>query len=157
MGIDVNNQQKSALIKSTKWLKTLYKQVFEISGPPGSGKTTLVHLLIQSMKLDPNDVLFMAYVGKATLALIRQGNNARTMHSSIYDVVNLPKMDDDGKFILKNGRIVTTIGFQKKSCLPENIKLIVIDEGSMINTTYALDILSFGLPVLVLGYMSCPI
>jgi len=151
MKIVPNKQQKKAVIESVKWLKSGYKQVFEISGPPGSGKTFIVYLIRKAMKLNPLDVLFMAYVGKATMALTLQGNNAKTMHSSIYDRVDLPKMDENGKFILKNGRILTTPGFVKKKSLPDNIKLIVVDEGSMINEKYALDILSFKLPVLVLG------
>ena len=41
--------------------------------------------------------------------------------------------------------------FVKVDQLPENIKLIVVDEGGMIPETMGNDILSFGLPVLVLG------
>ena len=41
--------------------------------------------------------------------------------------------------------------FQLVDQLPENIELIVIDEGSMVSEKIAMDILSFGKPVIVLG------
>jgi exodeoxyribonuclease-5 len=43
------------------------------------------------------------------------------------------------------------MSFAKKNSLPDNIKLLVIDEGSMVDKHIAADILSYGLPVLVLG------
>jgi ATP-dependent exoDNAse (exonuclease V) alpha subunit len=151
MGIILNSQQVDATDESEIWWKKQYKQTFEISGPAGSGKTTIVHYLIDRIGLNPDEVLFMAYVGKATMALARQGNNAQTIHSTIYNLVDQPKLDEDGNIVKKNGRIVTVLKFEKKPCLPSNIKLLVIDEGSMVNKAIAEDILSFGLPVLILG------
>ena len=41
--------------------------------------------------------------------------------------------------------------FVLRDYLPSHIKLIVIDEGSMVNMEIAKDILSFGIPIIVLG------
>lgn len=151
MGIELNTQQLDASDKQYKWWKTLYKQVFELAGSPGTGKTTIIKYLIERIRIEPRDVLFMAYVGKAAMALARQGNFAKTIHSSIYDLKLVPKLDEYGNKIKKNGRIVTYPAFVKKPKLPDNIRLIVIDEGSMLNEQIAKDILSFGIPVIVLG------
>lgn len=151
MDFELNEQQKEALDKSLYWWNKKYKQVFEISGPAGSGKTTIVDFLIKNIGLQQDEVLFMAYVGKATMALTLRGNNAKTIHSTIYNLVEVPIIDENGNYHKKNGRIIMKPIFEKKESLPEHIKLLVIDEGSMINRNIAEDILSFGIPILILG------
>lgn len=151
MGFVLNEQQEEATKLARKWWISRDKQVFEISGPAGSGKTTIVHHLMESINLSNDEVLFMAFVGKATMELSRKGNNAQTIHSTIYDLEELPVFDDEGKMIMVNGRPKTRPYFVKKPSIPPNIKLLVIDEGGMVNKEIALDILSFNIPVLVLG------
>ena len=149
--IDLTEQQKDAIVQAKYWWKKRNKQTFEISGCAGSGKSTIVHYLIEELQLDKNDVLFVTFVGKAALVLSRKGNNAKTIHSAIYDAVEIPKVDENGNFIVINNRVLTYVEFVKKEKLPSNIKLIVVDEAGMVPEKLALDILSFGLPVISLG------
>jgi exodeoxyribonuclease-5 len=151
MSFELNPQQNTATKEAKKWWDSHTNQTFEISGPAGSGKTTIVYELIKNIGLKHDEVLFMAYVGKATMALALKGNFAKTIHSSIYNLVDVPKLDENGIPLQKNGRILTTATFAKKESLPKNIKLLVIDEGSMVDHRIAKDVLSYGLPVLVLG------
>ena len=85
MGIILTNEQNAAVKDGLKWFKKGYKQVFEITGPAGTGKTTIVKYIIDALGLGLNEVLFVAYVGKAALQLTRSGVNGRTIHSAIYD------------------------------------------------------------------------
>lgn len=151
MGFELTNQQKDALQKTKQWWKNQNKQVWEISGAAGTGKTTIVYYLINEINLKKENVLFMAYIGKATLALARKGNYAQTIHSTIYDIIEVPKVTDDGELITKNNRVVTRPEFCRKESLPKNIQLLVVDEAAMVSEQIALDILSFGLPVIALG------
>lgn len=151
MNIEPTKQQYKTLNKSNHWYKTGYKQVFEISGGAGTGKTTIVYMLIQQLGLKPDEVLFMAYVGKATLALARKGNFAQTIHTSIYNLVEVPLEDDNGNIRYSAGRPIMVPSFIKKESLDPKIKLLVIDEAGMVNEDIAKDILSFGLPVITLG------
>lgn len=151
MQFELTEQQKQALKKTKEWWKNPYKRVWEISGAAGTGKTTIVYHLIEEIGLSHNEVLFMAYIGKATLALARKGNFAQTIHSTIYDLVEVPERDSNGRPILIEGRPKTTISFVKKQKLPSNIKLLVVDEALMVSEGIALDILSFGIPVIALG------
>ena len=151
MNIEPTKQQYETLNKSNHWYKTGYKQVFEISGGAGTGKTTIVYMLIQQLGLKPDEVLFMAYVGKATLALARKGNFAQTIHTSIYNLVEVPLEDDNGNIRYSAGRPIMVPSFIKKESLDPKIKLLVIDEAGMVNEDIAKDILSFGLPVITLG------
>ncbi len=151
MSFELNPQQNEALKEAYKWFRKKNNQVFEISGPAGSGKTSIVYELIKKLGLAHEEVLFMAYVGKATMALALKGNFAKTIHSTIYKLEHVPKLDEDNNPIMNNGRVVTRLSFVKRKSLPSNIKLLVIDEGSMIDKTIAEDILSFNIPILVLG------
>lgn len=152
MAIILNDQQEECVKKALKWFKNpSSKQTFEISGPAGSGKTTIVRTIIQELGVKIEDVLFVAYVGKAALQLTRSGVNGRTIHSTFYDIEFVPVKDENGAIVIKNGRVITRPEFVKKDRIPENIKLIVIDEAPMVNESFGIDIESFNIPIICLG------
>lgn len=124
---------------------------FEISGPAGSGKTTVVRHAMEGLGISLDDVVFIAYVGKAALALRLSGVNGRTVHSAIYKVELVHATDADGNKLYRGGSPIYKKIFVKVNSLSTNIKLIVVDEGGMIPAPMGYDILSFGVPVLVLG------
>lgn len=151
MKIIPNLQQKEAIAKGVKWYLKQNKQKFEISGAAGTGKTTIVKIMIEELGLDPDEVLFVAYIGKATLALSRAGNRAQTIHSTIYSVEEVPVYDDDGRPKMHLGRPLTKPKFVKKNYIDKDIKLIVIDEAGMVPENIARDIMSFDVPIITLG------
>lgn len=152
MGITLNSQQRECVDMCKKWYRKISsKQVVNISGCAGTGKTTTVKYLIQELGLDMADVLFVAYTGKAALNLQLSGVSGRTIHSTCYDIELVPVYDDDNKLVIRNNRVVTRPEFVLKERLPENIKLIVIDEAPMVNETFGIDIESFGIPIIALG------
>lgn len=147
--MELTEGQKKAIKKAKPWYNNQTKQVFEIAGPAGTGKTTIIFMLASELGLDVDkEVLFCAYVGKAALNMRMHGIKAKTIHSAMYDLVeSKQKMDDDGNIIIDNNKMI----FRKKEFLDHNIKLIYIDEGSMIDEKMRDDILSFGIPVIVTG------
>lgn len=151
MKIKPTRQQEEAVIKAKHWWKCRDRQVFQISGIAGAGKTTIVYMLTEELGLSQESVLFMAYVGKATLALVRSGNRAKTIHSTIYDVTEENVLDENDNPIKENGRNVTRLSFSLKKSLDDNIELLVIDEGAMVPEKMARDIMSFNIPIIVLG------
>ncbi|MGL4950061.1 MAG: ATP-dependent DNA helicase [Anaeroplasmataceae bacterium] len=137
--ISLTNQQREAIVKACAWyFDTTYskKNHFIISGYAGTGKSTIVNTLIDVLGLASYNVLFAAFTGKAALILRMKGNQANTIHKSFYNI-----------FYMDNG----AYRFNLKRSLPSTIKLIVIDECSMINDAMIKDILSFNLPVIFLG------
>lgn len=152
MSIELNTEQIHAVYDMEHWWNSRDHQVFEISGAAGTGKTTLVRYLIERLGLSTDEVLFVAYMGKAASQLSRNGLPAKTIHSAIYDFIKIPARDEDGKIIFKeNGRVKTVKKFVLKERIGKNIKLIVLDEGSMVNEEIAKDLLSFDIPIIVLG------
>lgn len=151
--MELNEGQTKCLTQLIHWWyhNRTHQQVFEISGAAGTGKTTIIRRLIKELELEPDEVLFMAYVGKAAMVLNRLGLNAKTIHASIYQKYEVQKKDDNGDPIIINGRVVHTVKFRKKTSLDENVKLIILDEAPMANESISKDLLSFKIPIIALG------
>ena len=114
--------------------------------------TTLVRYAIDRLGLTYDEVLFVAFMGKAATCLARNGLPAKTIHSTIYDYEKVLARDENGKIIFKeNGKPKMVSKFIKKDRLNKNIKLIVVDEGSMVEESIAKDLMSYGIPIIVLG------
>lgn len=81
----------------------------------------------------------MAYTGKAAMVMRKNGcRNALTIHASIYDVDFNPETGVK-KFVLKDVDDLS------------DAALFVVDECSMVDEEIGRDMLSFGVPILVLG------
>lgn len=154
MAIELNPEQILAKANFIHWYKHPESRVrpwYEVSGPAGSGKTTLVKLMIKELEIDMTDVVFCAYTGKAALQLRLSGVPGRTIHSMVYDLTIENVKDEKGYTVYENGKPKTRMKFEKREHLEPNIKLIVVDEGGMVEEHMAEDLLTFGVPVLVLG------
>lgn len=151
--IELNNGQIDAVKKSKHWWTHQYKQTFKISGPPGSGKTTIINCLLDEIKLNiRTDVLFVTYVGRASIPLRMNGLLSRTIHSTIYEIEEDYVYDSNGvPRKSSNGKYLKTIKFVKRDKLPKHIKLIVVDEAPMVPDVQKEDLESFGRPIIALG------
>jgi len=152
--MELTNDQIYANMALESWWNSYdSKQTFEISGKSGSGKSSLIHYFIDRIGLKDDEVLFLAYAGKGAQQItVRNKVSAQTIHSAIYDYYEEYDKDLKGRLILKkNGKPKTKMVFRLKNHLPKKIKLIVLDEGSQVNKQIAEDLLSFGIPIVVLG------
>lgn len=152
MGIELNNEQIYTVYDMERWWHSGTKQLFEISGAAGTGKTTLVRYLIERLGLTYDDVLFVAFMGKAASQLSRNGLPAKTIHSAIYNFEKKIKRDENGKIMYNNkNKPILVPNFVLKDRIGKKIKLIVVDEGSQVDTKTAEDLMSFNIPIIVLG------
>src|SRR5215203_4354653 len=133
-------QQGAALKSVSEWLNAKpgrngTPQVFRLFGYAGTGKTTLARHIAEHVD---GKVLFAAFTGKAALVMRSKGcQGASTIHSLIYRT-------------LESGAEVPS--FTLWDAAPASkAKLIVIDECSMVDAELGRDLMSFDVPVLVLG------
>ena len=136
--------QDSALKAVADWLKAKPGRdgtppVFRLFGYAGTGKTTLARHIAEGVD---GDVKFAAFTGKAALVMRNKGcDNASTIHSLIY------RAKESG---------VEQPSFELWDDAPASkAKLIVVDECSMVDAELGRDLLSFGVPLLVLGSYAC--
>jgi exodeoxyribonuclease-5 len=139
--------QESVLQAADEWIKYGNTPVFRLFGYAGTGKTTLAKTIAESV----NDAIFASFTGKAAHVMRQKGcDGARTIHGLIYRRIELvePEVRDS------RGNIITpekkSFYFELKNEIPD-ADLIIIDECSMVDARLGRDLLSFGIPVLVLG------
>lgn len=144
-------------------------QVFRLFGYAGTGKTTIAKAIASSIDTRGRSVVFAAYTGKAASVLRAKGCNATTIHGMIYrprTVNRLVDQDIEKPVAETAAKIAETIetnnlplryeadvefDLRRHALSTANVALIVIDECSMVGRKIGQDLLSFGIPVLVLG------
>jgi exodeoxyribonuclease-5 len=160
--MELTKLQQEAIEKGVAWFKKEdFSRPFVIAGLAGTGKSSAVKELVVQLGLTNEDVNFCTFTGKAALVLSRKGNPACTIHRLIYDPTEveeyISKIDGTKVSVeefLKNPdlyKIKTKMVFLKKFMLDPTIKLIIVDEVSMVNAELMRDLMSFYLPVICLG------
>ena len=133
----LTNEQYNAIKLAIEWYYNPHKKpAFFLCGSAGTGKSTVAKTAVSMMGLSPYQVLFVTFTGKAASVLRAKGNVANTIHSTFYRVFSFP----DGR-----------TGFAKRKSIPTTIKLVVVDEVSMVNEHMMTDLKSFGVPLFCLG------
>ena len=133
-------QQDEALKAVAGWLQAKpgrggVPQIFRLFGYAGTGKTTLARHVAQGVD---GKVLYAAFTGKAAQVMRNKGcAGASTIHSLIYKALESEAEQPS---------------FELWADAPAaKAKLIVIDECSMVDAELGRDLMSFGVPLLVLG------
>ena len=139
--------QKEAAALIEEWFLHLNTQIFVLCGYAGTGKTFLVDYVVRSLGLVPGEsAVFVAPTGKAASVLIRQGVPAGTVHSLIYTREEDIEVDENGEVVSE--RFLRVV---RKDKIDSSIRLIVLDETSMVSDDVLRDLLSFGVKCLCCG------
>ncbi|MBP5242157.1 MAG: AAA family ATPase [Clostridia bacterium] len=131
-----------------EWYLNTDDQVFILSGYAGTGKTYLLKRVVESLGLVlGKEAVFVAPTGKAASVLVKNGTPAGTIHSLIYT------LDEDDFEVNEDGEVVKKerLSFIKREKIEKAVKLIVIDESSMVDNLILRDLLSFGVKCLFCG------
>jgi len=108
------------------------KQHCKIGGYAGTGKTTLIHSIVEELERFGRKVAIMAPTGKAANVLSIKGVPATTIHRRLYELVNERPVEF---------RLRDTI----------DVDYFIIDESSMLSIELYQDICSFNKPTLFIG------
>ena len=152
----LNEGQEKTVQEAVNWYYNSSDQVFEIAGWAGTGKSVVLHEVINRLHLNENEYMAMAYTGQAACVMRTKGfKGARSIHSSLYELVRteIKKVDPFDN-------VNTTFNTKKykydflpipAGYLPSYIKLFVIDEAYMVPRFMLKDILKHGIKVIVAG------
>lgn len=167
--MDWSPQQTEALERVAAWAEARTQQTFYLGGYAGSGKTTLAKFFAEQ---HGGVVEFGAYTGKAALVLHQKGClGARTIHSLIYlpapkskrqlldleeELSQLGPDDPDRRLVEKaikeeKERVKKPSWSKNENSALLDADLLIIDEVSMVDEKMGEDLVSFGVPILVLG------
>ena len=145
----LTNDQKRAANAIAEWFLNTDDLKFVLTGYAGTGKTFLINHVVQNILglKAGTEAVFVTPTGKAATVLIRNGTVAGTVHSLIYT------RDEDDFDVDENGEIIRKdrLSFVKKEKIDDKIRLIIVDEASMIGEEMLRDLLSFNVKCLFCG------
>lgn len=140
-----DQQDAEALIE--EWFFHHGTQVFVLCGYAGTGKTYLIDHAVKKLGLVAGkSAVFVAPTGKAASVLLRSGTPAGTVHSLIYTREEDIEVDENGEIVSER-----FLRFSRKEKIDSEIKLIVVDETSMVSDEVLRDLLSYGVKCLFSG------
>lgn len=141
--VTLTSSQWRAIKAVVAWFRSWdgHQKTFLLFGYAGTGKSTLLPYIMAELGLNTSQVLHAAFTGKASSVMKEKGAlNATTIHQLIYRAVEY----------WAQGRLRYKFHLNPDSIL-SRARLLVLDECSMVDTKLGEDILSFNVPVLVLG------
>lgn len=119
------------------------KDIQTLGGFGGTGKSVVV----KHLKIALPDFAVCAFTGKAANVLRRRGIIASTIHSLIYQPVEVECFDDDTDEYLGT-KLVWSLRSEPALL---NCRGFLVDEASMIGNKLYDDLSSFGLPIIFVG------
>lgn len=151
--IQLNRSQENIVKEAISWYRNSSEQVFQFSGPPGSGKSVVLNAIIDALGIPRNRVAPMSYIGAAAIVMRLKGfHNAKTMHAWYYRPVDDILLDANGNILMDTyyNRPVQGMKFEKKPLDPE-IELIVIDEAPSVPRSHKNTIEEAGKKIIAAG------
>lgn len=165
--MQLSQQQGQALTKVQAWRKTRHP-IFKLGGAAGTGKSTIAAVAAE----DAGKVIYVAPTGKAARVMREKGCSlAQTVHKAIYkpkgskgserltalrQALENAKEEDTRKAIAAKIALEERtagsplFGLNSESAV-QDANLVILDEGSMVDRRMLDDLMSFGVPVLMLG------
>lgn len=155
MSIVYNKQQEEIINMGVNFILNSPEQVFEYDGEAGTGKSFILFEIFRRAGLKMRDIMPMAYTGQAAIVMRTKGfTKAATIHSSIYEIKEEPVIDTETQLDKINTHFNTPMVrevFVPKEKLPDNIKLLVIDEGYMVPERMKPELEKYGIKIIVTG------
>jgi exodeoxyribonuclease-5 len=161
-------KEQIAVVKQLKqWWRYRTSADIKIGGLAGTGKTELIANLSKYLRFNSGDVAYCAYTGKAAQVLserLRFGK-AMTIHRLIYQPIDqhceeCPRRDyqedlrrpGEEEPRCHNSRCDgCSTKFVLRETLPEWMRLVIVDEASMVNEGIYNDLMQLGVPVIWVG------
>lgn len=140
--------------------KLKFSPVFRLAGYAGTGKSTCISSFINETGLDDDMVATITFTGRAALVLRNKGHKATTIHKLIYRPVEreetYEEVNEHGQTVKKKRTKIEFILKTRDEIIngteddprDEPLKLIVIDEASMVSAEIYNDLVKFNLPII---------
>ena len=157
MSVALSKEQRAAIAEIERWYERGARE-YKLGGLAGTGKTTIAAALPALLGLSAGQVAYCTYTGKAAHVLNRRLGeaSATTIHRLIYE----PEERHCGRCPRGRGEVVRCHGESCGVCgirwtrvpaLASGLKLIVVDEASMVNEELHDDLASYGVPIVWIG------
>lgn len=148
-----NNEQKLIIKEAVDHVKhPSSEQIYQYSGAAGTGKTAVLKEIIRQIGIPLSRVATMAYIGQAANVMRTRGiSNARTAHSWLYELKEVPVLDENGKPVMDE---VFNKPKVKMEFVPRDlsgIEYVIVDESYTFPLRMKKDVLNLGVPIIATG------
>ena len=151
----LNPEQEFVINNATDWFYNNNEQLFQYDGKAGTGKSVVMNEIVKRLGLDPvREIAAMSYIGSASILMRMRGLlNAKTIHSWLYEIEEVPMRDQYGRIMMDNllNVPIKIPKFIPRTSLPNDIQLLLIDEGWTVPLSMKQEIEKFGKKILVAG------
>ena len=152
MSFILNQGQQYVVDEAVNWYRNSSEQVFQFSGPAGTGKSVVLNEIIRRLGIPLERVAPMAYIGQAAIVMRLKGlTNAKTIHSTLFSPVESYQLDENHNIVMDTylNKPKFELKFEPKDL--SGIELMVIDEGGSVPRSLKYEIESRGIKILVAG------
>lgn len=152
MSFILNTGQQQVVEEAVKWYRNSSEQVFQFTGPAGTGKSVVLNEIIRRLGLSLEKVAPMAYIGQAAIVMRLKGlTNAKTIHSTLFNPVEAYQLDSNHNIVMDTylNKPKFELKFEPKDLT--GVELMVIDEGGSVPRGLKYEIESRGIKILVAG------
>lgn len=119
--IQLTDEQERVIQDAIEWFNNSNTQIFELSGSAGTGKSLVLHCIVNRLGLSELEIAPVAYTGAAAIVMRRNNfKDACTIHSLLYQY----------KEIYDKYTHKTIRKFERKE-VGGFVKLIIVDEAGM--------------------------
>lgn len=180
----LHEEQEEAVLYAMDWYENgrVSHPVFRLFGYAGTGKTTVLNQLTKRLGLRSDEIIYMAYSGKAASVMTSKGCKATTIHRALYrfdrdntDQMNA-LMEEQDSIIEKlshetehrealtrrmaiverelaspSSRPRPEFTFCGTAAVSSSIRLLVVDECSMVPNSMYADLADLCLPIIFVG------
>lgn len=167
MSISITTSQRAAIDAARAWYDAPEGSlVFRLFGYAGTGKTTIAKTIADTIAADTGkSVRYAAFTGKAASVMASKGcEGASTIHRLIYratydeyihkvthEIVSRSHVEGCGEWDSYAGYGDPRFDVGSDTLKKDKVALIVIDECSMVGNKLGEDLMSYRIPILVLG------
>lgn len=153
--IILNDGQQKVSDAAVDWYWNSSDTLFQFDGKAGTGKSVVLNDIVSRLRLNPENILPMAYTGQAAIVMRTKGMaGACTCHSGLFEPIETPLIDKNtGKVVIDEqfNVPITTIKFTPKSFFNSKIRLFIIDEAWTVPKSFRRHIENTGIKTIVAG------
>lgn len=128
------------------------RQVYQFAGKAGTGKTEVLKEIIRRSGIPLSRIAIMTYIGQAAIVLRTRGlYSARTIHSTMYELVETTKRDANGNIVMNPIYNVPEVDLRFAPRDLSDVDLFIIDEARTTPMSLKKDIEAYGKKIIACG------
>lgn len=150
--MEFNKEQLNVINNAYNHIHYSSEQVYQFAGKAGTGKTEVLKEIIRRSNIPLSRIAIMTYIGQAAIVLRTRGlYSAKTIHSTMYELVEIYKTDENGEVVINPIYNVPEIQLRFVRRDLSDIDLFIIDEARTVPMSLKKDIESYGKKIIACG------